>query len=122
VIGSSNMTMGGLLSSVEASVVLTGDSSDPWPTNLLFDQLTPTPPFTLDHVRRVTDDLLTEIAPRLVPGDDHQNWDERGGGRMAGAWRAHGGRMVVTIRAASDTAPAGVVLYMWGCLFLDRVS
>jgi len=65
VIGSSNMTMGGLLSNVEASVVLTGDSSDPCPTNLLFDQLTPAPPFTLDHVRRVTDDLLTEIAPRL---------------------------------------------------------
>ena len=65
VIGSSNMTMGGLLSNVEASVVLTGDSSDPCPTNLLFDQLTPTPPFTLDHVRRVTNDLLTEIAPRL---------------------------------------------------------
>ena len=65
VIGSSNLTMGGLLSNIEASIVIRGASSDVCPSDQLFDQIAPIAPFTSDHVRQVTDRVLEEIAPRL---------------------------------------------------------
>lgn len=64
VVGSSNMTMGGLLSNVEASLVLVGDPSEDLPCDGLFAQLDG-PPFTPAHVRLVTARVLDELAPVL---------------------------------------------------------
>ena len=64
VIGSSNLTMGGLLSNVEASIILRGPGKQ-IPSASIFKTLAPTPPFTADHVRLVDSHLLEEIAPRL---------------------------------------------------------
>jgi HKD family nuclease len=65
VVGSSNLTMGGLLSNVESVVVVTGQPKDRSPAEALFDYLAPKKPFTADHIRRVTPALLEELAPRL---------------------------------------------------------
>jgi hypothetical protein len=83
IVGSSNMTMGGFLSNVEASVVIQGKLGDVCPSSTMFDQLAPAAPFTSDHVRPVDGRLLAEIAPRL----DHytkRSPDWGGGGASTG--------------------------------------
>ena len=63
-IGSSNMTMGGILGNVEASAIIRGRGPLP-PTAEIFRYFEPVHPFTSDHVRKVTPALLAEIAPGL---------------------------------------------------------
>jgi hypothetical protein len=66
IIGSSNLTTGGLFANVETSVVLTGSAKDPLPSEAMFERLRPRSPFTTDHVRSVTEAVLAELAPRLA--------------------------------------------------------
>ena len=73
-IGSSNFTMGGLLSNVEASIVLRGQGRNS-PSAEIFKQLKPSQPFTSDHVRRVTPQLLHEIAQSMMW--EHEMIDRR---------------------------------------------
>lgn len=65
VVGSSNLTTGGLYSNIEASLVAACDGDEQNPTDVLFGWLRPSRPFTQDHVRRVSTELLDEIAPGL---------------------------------------------------------
>jgi hypothetical protein len=65
VVGSSNLTTGGLYSNIEASLIAECDQGEPNPVDALFEWLRPVPPFTADHVRKVSADLLLEIAPSL---------------------------------------------------------
>ena len=63
-VGSSNLTMGGILGNVEASAIIRGQAGVP-PSAEVFRYLEPVDPFTSDHVRSVTPALLAEIAPTL---------------------------------------------------------
>ncbi|WP_420452365.1 hypothetical protein [Ilumatobacter sp.] len=65
-VGSSNLTMGGILGNVEASAIVRGRGAVP-PSAEVFRYFEPADPFTSDHVRKVTPALLAEIAPALDP-------------------------------------------------------
>lgn len=65
VVGSSNLTTGGLFSNIEASLVVACGEGEANPVDQMFRWLKPTAPFTASHVRRVSAELLDEVAPGL---------------------------------------------------------
>lgn len=68
IVGSSNLSMGGLFSNAEASLIVDGDAGEPIPGFEYWDFIfNCRPPLLPEHAQVVTDALLDELAPKLDP-------------------------------------------------------
>lgn len=85
VVGSSNLTTGGLFTNGEASVVLRGKTDEANPIETIWDYLLrPGVPLESTNVRRLTDEYLAELAPELAALGTRSPDQAAGGGGSGG--------------------------------------